>query len=155
MAVSSQVDRVLIVDNYSDNVKEIRSIVQSYSNTELIENSDNDGLAAALNQLCDMAMNEGYEWILTLDQDTLIPDGMIDVFSAYVNDDKNAIICPAVYYEGWGKTVRGKGITDVVKACMTSGSFTRLSAWKEVGAFREDFFIDFVDNEFCIRLSLI
>jgi len=43
---------------------------------------------------------------------------------------------------------------EYVYACMTSASLTRLEAWKKTGGFREDYFIDFVDNEFCMKLSL-
>ena len=37
---------------------------------------------------------------------------------------------------------------------MTSASLTRIAAWKKVGGFREEFFIDFVDNDFCQKLRL-
>jgi rhamnosyltransferase len=35
---------------------------------------------------------------------------------------------------------------------MTSGCLLDLVAWQVVGPFRDDFFIDFVDNEYCLRL---
>ena len=131
-SISSQVDKVFVKDNTADNI----------------------GLAKALNQLCEQAISEGYEWILTLDQDTIIPDGMIESFIPYTDEVKNAIICPSVYYEGWDKHQKTHGEIEYVKGCMTSGSFTRLSAWKEVGGFRDDFFIDYVDNEFCMKLMI-
>jgi rhamnosyltransferase len=37
---------------------------------------------------------------------------------------------------------------------MTSGSMIRLSAYKKIGGFLEKFFIDYVDNEFCLRMIL-
>ncbi len=35
---------------------------------------------------------------------------------------------------------------------MTSGCLLSLDAYREVGPFRDDLFIDFVDNEYCLRL---
>jgi rhamnosyltransferase len=60
-----------------------------------------------------------------------------------------------VDYEG--VNIRQKNIDGVkteVSACMTSGSLTNLSAWKKVLGFKDSYFIDFVDNEFCMKLIL-
>ena len=35
---------------------------------------------------------------------------------------------------------------------MTSGSLLRLAAYEKAGPFRDEFFIDFVDIEYCLRL---
>jgi len=35
----------------------------------------------------------------------------------------------------------------------TSGNLLNLSIYKEVGGFKEDFFVDYVDTEFCLRLN--
>ena len=39
-----------------------------------------------------------------------------------------------------------------VNAAMTSGNLLSLDAFGKVGEFREDFFIDYVDIEYCFRL---
>jgi rhamnosyltransferase len=38
------------------------------------------------------------------------------------------------------------------RTVITSGSLLNLDAWRQVGPFREDFFIDEVDHEYAIRL---
>jgi rhamnosyltransferase len=40
---------------------------------------------------------------------------------------------------------------DEVDAVITSGSLLSLGAYAQIGAFREDFFIDYVDTEYCAR----
>ena len=152
-SVIKQVDKVYIVDNDSANIDGIRALVKS-ENTVLIENNDNYGIAKALNQMCKCAKNDGFNWILTLDQDTVIPNNLIQDFMPYTKESKIGIICPAVYYEGLEKITRGKNEIDYIRACMTSASLTNLEAWKDVNGFREDYFIDYVDNEFCMKLGI-
>jgi rhamnosyltransferase len=153
-SVERQVERVYIVDNHSSNLADIRKVCSYFEKIVLIENNHNEGVAKAQNQLCTLADDDDFLWILTLDQDTVIPDGMIETYSPYTEDPQNGILCPAVHYEGWGEQPDGQIDTQYVYACMASGSLTKLEAWKQVGGFREDYFIDFVDNEFCMKLSL-
>ena len=40
----------------------------------------------------------------------------------------------------------------VVTSVITSGSLVSLRAWQAVGGFDESFFIDYVDNDFCLRV---
>ncbi len=153
-SVTAQAAKVYIADNHSDHIKELKELLAGYENTELIENDQNYGIARALNQMCEKAQKDGYQWILTLDQDTVIPENLISKLGTYTDDDRNGIICPAVHYEGWDEVRAGDGETNYVYACMTSASLTRLSAWEKAGKFREEYFIDFVDNEFCMKLGL-
>lgn len=153
-SVTEQVYKVYVVDNHSSNIDEIRKLVSSVANAELLENGHNNGIAAALNQLCGRAEEDGCSWILTLDQDTVIPVDMIETFKPYTIVPEIGIICPEVYYEGCGYQLANREGTQNVYACMTSAALTRIEAWYKVGGFREDYFIDFVDNEFCMKLTL-
>ena len=153
-SVTAQAEKVFVVDNHSENLSEVKKLVMSFPNVALLENEQNNGIAKALNQMCELAEKEGYEWILTLDQDSLIPRDLLKIFQNYLSEEKIGIICPAVYYEGWGKKAESGPPTEYVSACMTSASLTKIQAWKEVGGFREEYFIDYVDNEFCMKLRL-
>ena len=153
-SVTAQAEKVFVVDNHSENLSEVKKLVMSFPNAALLENEQNNGIAKALNQMCELAEQEGYEWILTLDQDSLIPRDLLKIFQNYLSEEKIGIICPAVYYEGWEKKVESEAPTEYVSACMTSASLTKIQAWKEVGGFREEYFIDYVDNEFCMKLRL-
>ena len=150
--VQEQIEEIILIDNGSDNIAEIRKL--HFPNVVLIENGDNLGIATALNYICREASQRGYNWVLTLDQDTIVPDNLIREMDKYISNNDIAIICPAVYYEGWKSEPILKDTTEYVKACMTSASLTRLASWKEVGGFREDFFIDFVDNDYCQKLRI-
>lgn len=153
-SVTQQVAQVYIIDNHSENIRSIHRLAATYRNVIIIENNDNYGIAKALNQMSKQALCDGFSWILTLDQDSVIPDNLIETITPYIKDYSIGIICPAVYYEGWNKTLKGNNEAEYIKACMTSASLTRLEAWNRVGGYREDYFIDFVDNEFCMKLEL-
>lgn len=150
-----QVSSLFLIDNASNNIELVRNLISEYKNVELICNSDNKGIAVALNQMCQKAYDDGYQWILTLDQDSICQMDMIKKMYPYVFNENVGIICPCINYEGGKKTKTKKDRNiEYVYACMTSASLTNIKAWKEVGGFREDYFIDYVDNEFCMKLTL-
>lgn len=153
-SIISQVDKVFIVDNASINIDEIISSFSDINNLSILENSDNLGIAKALNQICKSAEAEDYEWVLTLDQDTVCPNRMIEKMMTYTSKKNIGIVCPAVNYEGRKKTRKTSKKAEYVYACMTSASLTRISAWKKVSGFKNEYFIDFVDNEFCMKLAI-
>lgn len=153
-SILSQVEKVYIIDNGSKNLDEIKLLCGNEKKINLICNEDNYGIAKALNQACLLAERDGFDWILTLDQDTVSPIGMVQKLVEYVEDERLGIICPAVYYEGLNKSTVSEELTTYVYACMTSGSLTRIKAWRDVGGFNESYFIDFVDNEFCMKLKI-
>lgn len=152
--ITCQVKRVYIVDNHSSDKEILWKLINEYSNVSLIENDHNYGIARALNQMCEQAVKDGFGWILTLDQDTITPQGLIKAFKPYTDIPEIGIICPAVCYDGWNNKINDRTKTEYTYACMTSASLTRTLAWEKVGGFREDYFIDFVDNEFCMKLGI-
>lgn len=149
-----QVENVILVDNGSKSVNDIISILSKYPNTILIRNKENEGIARALNQICLKTEEQDIPWVITLDQDSICPDGLITSMMSYSANEEIGIICPAVYYEGLNVKKQNQEETEYVYACMTSASLTRLKAWKMVHGFQEDYFIDFVDNDFCMKLKL-
>ena len=155
-AIMSQVDRLLLVDNGSDDDVVIRQLAKKNADIHIIRNDENKGIAYALNQICDYAQSHDCKWAFTLDHDTICPSGIINALLSHSNDEVTGIVCPAVFYEGLNVETKSKTDNDVedIKACMTSASLTSLKAWKEVGGFNESYFIDYVDNDFCMKLKL-
>lgn len=115
----------------------------------------NLGIAAALNALCAFAGEQGCGWALTLDQDSVCPEGLVDAYVPYTEDESIGMLCPAVKDRGYGSLPYDGGCsgTEEVDACITSASMIRLSAWEKAGGFREDFFIDMVDFDICWTLK--
>lgn len=161
--IKPQVKDLLIIDNKSDNecVKMIQKISKELK-IPLIENHINLGVAEALNQGFEYAktFDEKYSWVLSLDQDTFCFSELIDQLTlAYENCPfKNEIGILGSNYEEMTtgkilhKSRNNHKSWDEVKNLPTSGSLTSLEAFSNVGNFRTDFFIDYVDTEYCIRL---
>lgn len=153
--IAPQVEMLILVDNASDNIEDVEDILTNNAKTHLVKNNDNLGIATALNQICQYAEDRKFHWVFTLDQDTICPFDIIEKLSRYTSIDQVGILCPAVDYEGL--KINTKLSSDELAetyACMTSGSLTNLKAWKTSNGFRDDYFIDFVDNEFCMKLRL-
>jgi len=163
-AIIDQVDHLVIIDNCSgeDTLKPIEGIKREFSpKVTLIRNQQNRGLAAALNQGVKVALNGGFEWVLTLDQDSEAEGNMVckmlESYQRYSQQDKVGIIAPYSLFMKDGKRgvvhiKEGSGDITEVELIHTSGNLVKHSIFKAVGLFREDYFIDQVDYEFCFRI---
>ncbi len=154
-----QVGRVVIVDNRSDDVAvdHLRRL-SSREQVDLIENDANQGLAAALNQGAAHLAGAEVEWVICFDQDSWALDDMIGVFRSVYEaiDDKRSIgIIGGNYISrttGIARHSVGAGARyKEATVAITSGSMMPVSTYQSVGRFRDEFFIDHVDHEFCLR----
>lgn len=150
-SLMQQVDKVYVFDN-----SEITCTFEKFSIVSYLTDSKNMGIAYALNRIMEEALKDGYDWVITMDQDSIVPKGMVDKYREVIESNSNlGIVCPQVidirrsYME-----VKKEPETEFVDFCITSASCTSISAWKKVGQFDEWLFIDLVDNDFCKRLSL-
>ncbi len=152
-AIYEQVDKIILVDNGSSNVVDAETLISEYNNCCLISNDDNEGIAKALNQIFECAIDEQADWVLTLDQDSICPSNMIDSYKQHIAEHVG-IICPKLNILGWNleETAEDPDVEEV-SDCITSGALTSVKAWTEVGGFNEDYFIDLVDSEFSKKLT--
>lgn len=148
--IAKQVNTLYIYDNSTkkSNLKFPRKSVY-------ITENENLGIAHALNVVMDKAKADGFDWVVTLDQDSIIPLGMIESFKEIIerSNERLGIVCPQVIDRRrvYSRATSTDGMRHVSKA-ITSASCTSVKAWEEVGKFDEWLFIDLVDNEFCKRL---
>lgn len=155
-AVCGQVERVYCYNNGLQNAGEIDALLNAYGNIRVIGTGTNVGIATALNELTKEAEKDNIEWILTLDQDSVVCDGMVEALASFKNEKDVAIICPII------EDIRRKNETpavaqntiDDVEFCITSGSFMNIQKTLGIGGFDEWLFIGLVDNEICYRIKL-
>lgn len=149
-SVLSQVVKVYVFDNSMKPVEFPlrKNVIYKFA-------QGNKGIAFALNQIMEMAKEDGFEWVITMDQDSVLPDGIIKDFEKYIGNDKIGIICPQVidkrrsYME-----VNEQVDKEYISMCITSASCTFVKAWEKIGGYDEWLFVDLVDNEFCKRLTV-
>lgn len=153
-AIQNQVSKVVIFDNGSVNVKEIQESISKFGNIELIASNKNIGIAAALNKLMEWGFTRQYIWMLSLDQDSVCDKNYVRRMKTYLTvESKLGIVAPVIIDRNVG-IVGHNPRTEYahVNTCITSGAFSKLSAWKEIGGYDESMFIDSVDFEYCYRM---
>ena len=174
--LSKNFDRIILVDNGSDieTISVIEHHVQSMKDKLLfIPNRKNMGVAKALNQGLSLADQLGYQFALTLDQDSTPLPGMLDALTqtllSHPNNENLAVLAPEIIEKNTHKKSQVLGFTSRfsfkrmtcnnktlrnVTFVITSGSLYNLRLYREIGPFRDDFFIDAVDMEYCLRAIL-
>ena len=144
-AIHQQVDTVLLIENGSTN-KDYKVHLTGYDNILYIDNHASMGIAYALNQICGYAYTHGYEWALTLDQDSIATPGMVDTYKGIAKDNIGIIGC---YVEDRNFDLEDSAEKNIDKHkvywVITSGSFMNTKAWKACGGFDTTMFIEWVD----------
>ncbi|MCD7724852.1 MAG: glycosyltransferase [Clostridiales bacterium] len=140
-----------MIDNSETPNRGRKEAVHTVPNSVYIELGDNYGIGKALNCALRWAKREGFEWLLTMDQDTIVKADAIEYARSYLSCTEIGNIGIACLR--WTEDV-GKGKYDFLKFALTSGSIVNIEIAEKIGKFNEAFFIDGVDMEFCYRLYL-
>lgn len=113
---------------------------------------ENEGIAKVLNKAAQMAIAEGYDWLLMMDQDSKFEG---NGFDEYIR----AVEAYGLYHDVamFGVNDDAEKVTDQVKAIaadqlITSGTLLNLSLFTKIGDFDENLFIDSVDHDYSIRV---
>jgi rhamnosyltransferase len=148
------VSTIYVVDNSERSNMDLVSAIVTDKKIKYIPLTQNLGIAKALNIGCEAALNDGYDWILTMDQDSSVICTRIFNVSEPTLESYNVAIVAARHTEHLPK-VKEFQLADfnLIKTVITSGNVLNLKAWRNVHGFNENFFIDEVDNEFCLRLN--
>ncbi len=157
--VLAQFPKVIIVDNGSQGAAaELLRAELLPPNVLVHKNNTNLGIAAALNQGAEIARQQGFDWLVTLDQDTsLFPEMFATLLDVYRECGGGNVLIGGNYWDSHKnrnfiqckKSLRQRFVER--KTLITSGTLVPLSLLKAIGPFREDYFIDSVDHEFCLR----
>lgn len=154
-AVLPQVKGIVIVDNGSTNIIDVEACVRFYPIVTLIKNTYNCGIATALNQIFRFGRNQESEWLLTLDQDSVVQPDIVEVYKLHLKLNKAASFTTLRQERSFSPCQRYSSEPfQLVRKCITSGNLVQISAWEAIGGFNEKLFIDMVDTEFCYRLIM-
>ncbi|MBP5491275.1 MAG: glycosyltransferase [Clostridiales bacterium] len=163
-AVSDQVDAVVVVDNGSKDEPALRKFFQDQGRDKIhvIWNGENQGIAAALNAALKKASEHHVNWLLTLDQDSVIPHEMIRRYKDYLDLPKVGQLC-CVFFD---PKYPDYPLSDMVplgspdyeseyaecSGCITSGCLMNVPIAMKIGGFDARLFIDSVDYDYSFRL---
>jgi len=172
--VLEQVQRVYVVDNGSSVAyQEAMRHLASKPDVQVLELPENRGLAAALNIGVALAHRDGFGWVLLLDHDsTPGPQMVARMLSArdrWTNKRRIAALAPEIDYAdtgirfGWSPRARARKLRlklsmpaqmhgpEAVLNAIGSGLLVDVGHYGKLGGMREEWFIDGVDTEFCLR----
>ena len=136
-----------------------------------VDNNVNLGIAKALNQGFQAARENGFSEVVALDQDSRAQPDMVEVLRATREGQDShrrstAIVAPFVREVLSGAEARYlvparpvgyrrqsclPGEARPVTIVINSGALYDLELHRVLGGFREDYFIDYVDTEYCLR----
>ncbi|MEP7263545.1 MAG: glycosyltransferase family 2 protein [Bacteroidota bacterium] len=155
-SIIQQVAEVIIVDNGSSDKSILNLVSGKFPAVQIIRNSENAGIAAALNKGIDAAINKSHSWILQLDQDSVPEHDLVNELCrciAMFNNENLAMAGCNYYINGKAHPYVSDQHYKKVMTLITSGSLLSAEAYQKNGGYREDFFIDAVDFEYSLRLK--
>ncbi len=147
------ISHLYLVDNSEESNEELLNSISDVSKFEFIHNQVNLGVAKALNIAIEKATKAGFKYLLTMDQDSLFEGDSLKKLLANISDESVGIYSPFHKNKYFTNPPHNESIQEVSDV-MTSGNILNLSVINKVGYFNEDYFIDYVDIEFCLRLRL-
>ena len=159
--VRDMVDRLVVVDDASPCTYDTTfGEMPLVANEEVWRFSDNRGIARSLNVGLRLATEMGAPWLLTLDQDSQLPDSYVHNLLAdarratgegmrvgviaprEITDRAGTITYPETWIDGWLVTAE----------VLQSGALWSVEALNHLGGFNEDLGMDAVDAAACLAL---
>lgn len=147
---------VYVIDNSEHKVNDVEKKLEILNHVRYIRNESNLGIARALNMAAELALENGYDFLLTMDQDSKVTPGMIDAMFRCMETSGDplmiGIIAPVQVFMSH-QSSRHIGNCEEILTTLTSGNILNLKAYQTVGPFLDTLFIDYVDHEYCLRLN--
>lgn len=162
---------LIVLYNFSDeNYKNIVSYLNLFEKVYILDNSlsssdkyncfentfyfcfnKNMGLGYALNFGAKLAKKDGFDYLITMDQDSILEkDGFNEYCNSILKLKKAALVCPQYLIERKRKVKKENKIKKI-KLTMQSASIINLDVLEKLGYFKENYFIDCIDYDFCLK----
>ena len=161
LTYGNYVDKLIVIDNSLKKNNFLIDKLNEIFESKLIyiNNNDNLGIATALNQACDKAIELQFKWILTMDQDSSFVN-----FSHYKkclekvqNVNNIALLAANTDKEGYSTCDINECSCNYREdkfSVITSANIVNLEYFEEIGRFNDKLFIDMVDYDYCLRINI-
>ena len=156
-SVYGQVDGLIVVDDGSGAVADGPLAALTVMGADVLRQERNSGIGTALNRGIDEAFRNGAAFVVTLDQDSMLPEGAVRLLHETHDRAAAALDVGAVVPEYFADVRQAReelapGVSGTANV-IQSGMLISRATWESLGGFREDFFIDLVDTEYELRLT--
>lgn len=161
MTYADKVERVYIFDNSPESNQDSFDKIEKKHHIYYIHGKGvNYGIGGPINHVAREIMEEGFDWLITFDQDSLVFTDTIDEMRKYVEssffDKKVGVVAPNIFGNLEPLSRICKDMVPYLtykNEIIQSGAMHSLEAWHEIGGYNEALFIDFVDFEYCFRVK--
>lgn len=145
-ALTGQFSHILVVDNGSNNQEEINSLLLNHPAHPDVRNfKQNTGIAFALNMGLEIANVKRLDWLLTMDQDTVISRDFSRAYEKLLSQEPTTVLL------GWRAT-GNPGVYHETFNTITSGCLTNVNKALIAGGYDEKLFIYHVDTDLALRM---
>ena len=154
-AILPQVELLVLVDN-GCKTDDYNQLIRGKDKIVVINHGKNLGIATALNSILHYALDYKYDWVLTLDQDSVSPANLIDVYKEIIpGKTRLGMVCCKIHDRNATMLREESKLQkdDFIEQCITSASMVNVKSWQDVGGFDDKMFIDGVDFDFCLMLK--
>lgn len=172
-SIAPQVERIFYVDNLSTNREEVKEWGKRKEKAVILWMDSNEGIGAAQNRGIRAALREGASHVILFDQDSIVADNFVEELyhaeQLAISEGVKVGITGPVYKshdDGYFYPIISIENDKYVKIpvesfdnyktvshIIASGELIKRSVLEEVGLMREDYFIEFVDFEYCFRAA--
>ncbi len=159
--------KIVLIDNASNEQarKNITQICSDEPKIKALFNDFNRGVAGALNQGMAWAEVNGFAWVICFDQDSVVLPNfgpvLLGTYRDYAKSKGNLIHSVAIIGANYQEKILNSSLLNNLQTShqswlewpspVTSGSLFSMKAFKEIGLFCNEYFIDYVDTEYCYR----
>lgn len=147
------VDALIVWENTPgiDRGKYKISIPKHVNKIIYLGNNENMYIAYALNQAVKFGKENGFSHLLTMDQDSCFETGHFKKYKHLVDSQQNRL---SIYGPNPNNGEQSNLEILIRKPYLiTSGNIVSLNIFDQIGLYREDYKIDCLDYEFCLRLK--
>lgn len=138
-------NNLFVMDNTDGHKEYVKAF--SAKNIKYVDMGGNRGIAQALRSGLDLAIQDGADFCLTMDQDSEFPlDSMPEIKKYLSAPDINDYGIIGLNIPG--NTSCDKGLVET-KTIITSGNFINIENYRSIDGFRSELFIDSVDFDLC------
>ncbi len=145
------VEKIYVFDN-TVGTTVIADALKQMPKVEFYSDQHNHGIAKRLNAAASLAIHEGFEWLLTMDQDSkFIGQSFSDYIKCCSAYDAEKVAMFGTSYTSNLPISTTNCEAQKVERLITSASILNLKNYQKIGPFDEALFIDSVDYEYCGR----
>lgn len=143
------IEKLYIYDNSPE--KGISFPNKILNKSEYVHSGNNEGIAKRLNEAIKKSNNEGFDYLLTMDQDSSFKKEDLEKYIMLIKDEKE-ITSISIYGVRYYELKKGEDNNKLYNQILiTSGSILNISIAIKLCKFDENLFIDGVDTEYCLK----